>query len=231
MVLQGNEDSKVTKKSVLSAMVLAGLGLASQAADALVLSSGATTDTFSWSYDTGTSVLTGNGSITADGFGTNTLSLLITLNNTSLIGGSGGERLVGFGFGIDPNAASVTFSDTPDGGMRAASFVTNGALVSNVPGVEVCAWGGSNCSGGSNGGIWAGRSDSFTVALGSAGWGSSVTIDPIGLRYQTGYGSFTFSTPGNSVPEPGPTALMTLGLLGFWLRRRLAKTSDSGSTA
>lgn len=223
------------KKSVLSLVALAGLGLASPASFALVLSSGSATDTFSWSYDTGSSVLSGNGSITASGFGTNTLSLFITLNNTSSIGGSGGERLVGFGFGIDPNATSVTFYDTADGGMRAASFVTTGALVSNVPGVEICAWGGSNCSGGSNGGIWAGRSDAFTVALGRSsdmgGWGSSVTIDPIGLRYQTGYGSFTFNTPGNSVPEPGPTALMTLGLLGFWLRRRLARTSNGGSAA
>jgi hypothetical protein len=100
-----------------------------------------------------------------------------------------------------------------------------------VPGVEVCAWGGSNCSGGSNGGIFAGTSDMFNVTLGrSTNW-DSVTIDPIGLRYQTGYGSFTFGTPGNSVPEPGPTALMTLGLLGFWLRRRLARTSNGESAA
>ena len=38
---------------------------------------------------------------------TSQLTLTITLNNTSDIGGQGGQRLSSFGFGIDPNATSV----------------------------------------------------------------------------------------------------------------------------
>lgn len=184
---------------------------------------------FSWSYNTGTSLLTGYGSMTLSGFNSSQLAVNLSLTNTSTLGGIGGERLVGFAFGIDPNATGVGFSDTGDGGMVSASFAS-GALPANVAGVEICAYGGNNCSGGGNGGIYAGASDSFTVLL-SGTWGSSVNIDPIALRYQTGYGSFDFSAGSSSsstsssssgVPEPGSgsLALFGLGLLALGFRQR-----------
>jgi hypothetical protein len=141
---------------------------------------------FSWSYNTGTSMLTGNGSLMVGGFNSSSLTVNVTLNNTSLLGGQGGERLTAFGFGIDPNATSVGFVDANDGGL------VNAVLGQNFPayrGVEICAIGGNTCAGGANGGIFGGASDTFSIVLGGT-WGNSVNIDPIAIKYQTGYGSF-----------------------------------------
>jgi hypothetical protein len=111
--------------------------------------------------------------------------------------------------------------------MRRAGFAT-GTLVSNVAGVEICGWSGPNCSGGSNGGIFAGSSDTFTILL-NGNWGSSVNIDPIGVRYQTGSGSISFEVPpGGNVPAPGPLALFLFGLAGLSARSRF---QSSRSTA
>jgi PEP-CTERM motif-containing protein len=176
---------------------------------------------FSWSYDTGSSTLTGHGSMSVYGFNLPVLVLGISLSNTSLIGGQGGERLTAFGFGIDPDPTWIGFLDLPDGGLTSAT-AASGALPANVDGVEVCAFAGNNCSGGGNGGIFAGNSDSFLVAL-LGDWGSSVNIEPIGVRYQTGYGSFEFpttTTTTTTVPEPSSIALLGIGVLGLALARR-----------
>lgn len=218
------------------AAVTAALATFGASSHAVLISSSTNNPySFSWSYNTGSSLLTGTGLLTLSGFNSSVLSVNVTLNNTSLIGGQGGERLVGFAFGIDPNATSIGFSDANDGGLWNATWAS-GALASNVPGVEICAYGGVNCSGGSNGGIYAGTSDNFTILLGGT-WGSSINIDPIGLRYQTGYGSYTFAAGSSSssggtsgqIPEPASSALAGLGLgllgLGFYRRRKTtAKT-------
>lgn len=218
------------KKAFLGAALFAALGLASGASQAVMLSSasGSNSYSFNWSQAFGSYALTGNGVLTVSGFGTNQLRIEFTLNNTSPNAGQGGDRLTSFGFGIDPNATSVGFSDAADGGMRRAGFVSNGTLVRNVAGVEICGWSGSNCSGGSNGGIWAGNSDTFTVLL-NGNWGSSVNIDPIGVRYQTRTGSISFEVPpGGNVPAPGPLALFLLGIAGLGVRSRF---QSSRSTA
>ena len=178
---------------------------------------------FSWNYDSqsGAGLLTGTGVITVGGFNSSSLTVALTLNNTS---SPSSDRLTSFGFGIDPDATSVTFADLADGGMIGASL---GAIPSLAT-VEVCAFGGQNCAGGGNGGILGGASDSFQLVLAGT-WGSSVNIDPIGFKYQTDFGSFEFTTdrppppPPTSVPEPSTWALFSLGaaLLGLsGLRRR-----------
>jgi hypothetical protein len=214
----------IKPKQNLIALACAALtGLLPVASEAALVS-GATNNphAFSWNYNTGTSLLTGSGSMTLSGVNSSLLSVSVSLANTSAIGGVGGERLVGFAFGIDPNASSLGFADSADGGLRDVSWAS-GALASNVAGVEVCAFGGVNCSGGSNGGIYAGTSDAFTVLLGG-NWGDSVNIDPIGVRYQTGYGAFTFASSSSSgnVPEPATGSLVGLGLgmLGIGIARR-----------
>jgi hypothetical protein len=194
----------------------------SAAGHAVLITSGTNNPlAFSWSFDTGTYLLTGTGSMSVSGFNSTTLNIDIMLSNTAPNLGQGGDRLTAFAFGIDPNATSVSFSDDDTTGMIDADFAS-GALPANVLGVEVCGFGGSNCSGGSNGGIWASTSDTFRIILGGT-WGDSVNVDPIGIRYQTGNGSFTFpatSTPPPTVPEPSSIALLGLGLLGLGLLRR-----------
>jgi len=175
---------------------------------------------FSWSFASGTDLFTGSGSMTLSGFNSSALTIAVWLSNTS---DPSLKPLTSFGFGINPNATMVTFIDNVDGGMV-------GAELDDIPGlamIEVCAFGGSNCAGGSNGGIVGGTSDSFSIVL-AGNWGDSVEIDPIGLRYKTGAGTFEvnpvsarISAP-TAVPEPGTGALALagLGLIGLGLGRR-----------
>jgi len=191
-------------------------GLFSMSSHAVLITNSTPYD-FSWSYSSGAAgLLTGNGSLTVGGFGTSSLTVAVSLSNTST---PASDRLTAFGFGINPNAASVTFADAADGGMINASM----SFIPSLATIEVCAYGGRNCMGGSNGGILGnGGTDSFSLvlrALAGTTWGTSVDIDPIGFKYQTGYGSYEFTT---SVPEPATLSLLGAGLLliGFSRKRK-----------
>jgi len=227
--------TKLSKIAVAAAM----FSLCSATGNATILSSGSDTMNFTWSYDTGgaAGTLTGSGSIVASGFNSSSLLLTVSLSNTSIVLG---DRLTSFGFGIDPNATSVAFSDVADGGMVGASLSSIPSLAT----IEVCAYGGPNCSGGGNGGILPGGSDSFALTLGGT-WGSTVNIDPLGYKFQTALTSYEFTSSSSStsssstsssstsssstssgqssgtIPEPGTVSLLGLGLLGqVWLLRQ-----------
>ena len=200
---------------------------------ALTLSSGTSSGSFSWSFFTPTTPtreLDGTGDVTSSGWGTNTLSLTFTLYNNASVTGTGGDRLTAFGFGIDPNASAVGFSDGNDGGMVDASLSSIPSLAT----IEVCAFGGNNCAGGANGGILAGANDTFTLILTAAsGVWTTANLDPIGFKYQTGTGSYEFTTTtttttttSGDAPEPGSTLTMLgLGLLGLGFSRRFKKAA------
>lgn len=235
------------KKTVCVAAVSALFALFSAIGNATVITSSSNNPLlFTWLYSSAAGDLTGNGSLTLSGFNTPTLTVAVTLANTS---GLSTNRLTAFGFGIDPNATGVSFSDAADGGMIDATL----ASIPSLSQIEVCAYGGQNCAGGGNGGILGGANDSFIMNLTTGtttrirgetiitpgDWGSSVDIAPIGFKYQTGEGSFEFTTSssssgtsgqtssGNTVPEPGVLALLSVGLLGQALlirqRRRRQK--------
>jgi len=207
-----------TLKRAGLAATAAALAFGASPASAVTVSSGDTPLLFTWSYSSSAGLLTGSGSMTVSGWGTSSLTTLIYLSNTS---GLSSNRLTSFGFGINPDATGISFSDTADGGMVNASL----ANIPSLATIEVCAFGGPNCSGGGSGGILGGASDTFSIILAGT-WGTSVDIDPIGFKYQTGAGSFEFTTSsGGSVPEPGTLSLLGLGLLGIGFMRRARKAA------
>jgi hypothetical protein len=189
----------------------------STSSQAIIMMPGDDPYAFTWSYETGDSVgtLEGAGTLEISAWSTTQLTIDVWLYNDSYNDSS--ARLTAFGFGIDPDAASVTFSDDSDGGMVSASL-------DNIPSlalIDVCTWGGNNCNGGSNGGLSPGDSDSFQLLL-AGNWNleTGVDIDPIGFKYQTEPNSYEFTT--TSVPEPSTLLLMATSLagLGFASQRK-----------
>jgi hypothetical protein len=231
-----NPVQNILRMTTLAGALALSLASAGVANATFISSSSNNPLNFSWSFATpnpGSYNLTGTGTLSVSGFNSNLLTVGVTLNNTSPNSGQGGDRLTSFGFGIDPNATGVTFSDAADEGMVDAAL----DFIPSLATIEVCAFGGNNCQGGSNGGIFAGTSDSFSILLAGT-WGNEVDIAPIGFKYQTGNGSFEFTASststtggpasGTTVPEPGMLALLGIGLLGQALilrqrRRNLQK--------
>ncbi|MBI3157208.1 MAG: cistern family PEP-CTERM protein [Burkholderiales bacterium] len=232
-------------RSCLAAVALASFGAGSHA---VIVSSGSNNPLgFSWSYNTGLSLLTGSGSMTVGGFNSSLLSITVSLTNTSSLAGN---NLIAFGFGINSDATSIGFADSDASGIVGASL-SDGTNLGNGVSVEVCVWAAGSCQGDtSTGGIFAGGgTDTFSILLGSTIWGNSVEIDPLGFKYHTGTGPYAFTSTmsgssssgggssgggssgggsSGSVPEPGTgsLALLSLALLGagFALRRERQRT-------
>ena len=196
------------------AIATLGLALASGHASAFFIDNAGDSLNFSWSYAGGGYNLTGAGTMTATALSPGSLTLQILLKNNTTAANGNDARVTAFGLGIDPDATGVTFSDANDGGMINASLDS----IPSLKTIEVCAFGGPNCSGGGNGGIFAnGASDLFSLTVTGA-FANGVTIDPLGYKYQTNHGSFEFGCSttsttgqcggGRTVPEPGSLALL-----------------------
>ena len=193
---------------------------------------------FTISGSSGAYLVTASGTIDITLMEAESLTLQVVLNNAST-----DARLVSWGFGIGPNATSVLFVDDADGGMTSASL----ASIPGLGQIEVCVWGGNNCSGGGNQGLLAGAFDVFDLTL-AGQWDSSVTFDPLGVKFQgRGAGQFSCASGncapaqapggveidtagggsagpsvngGGSAPEPHSLALAALGLLSLVIIRR-----------
>jgi hypothetical protein len=205
-------------------------------AAAIVITSLDTPVAFAITQDIGGGmVLSATGTVrVTSGFNSSSLVMEVILNNASTLNGIpltsiANVRLTGWGFGVDPDATGVTFSDAADAGLIDASLDN----LPSLAGIEVCAWGGNNCSGGANGGIQGGNNDAFALIL-AGHWGNSITFTPLGVRFQTPGGSFDFACPPNcdgvsaqavnAIPEPQTLALVGLGILAlgaFGRRKRI----------
>lgn len=227
----------MSKTRIRDLVVAVSLAVVGSSAQAFVLKTGNLSESGSWSFSTGgvyaDDPLQGTYSITANFVSGSEVDLTITLTNTTVdsadpgISGGKNARLTAFGFGINPDATGVTFFDAQgsDGGMVDAAMDS----IPSLKTIEICAYGGVNCPGGSNGGIYAnGNFDTFVLKLAGT-WDASagVDIDPLGWKYQTNAGSYEFTSSSSGriitsgpVPEPGTLSLLGGAMLAGLFRYR-----------
>lgn len=170
--------------------------------------------------------LTANAKFTVLAFTATTLQFGINIKNTTVLPpGDFNNNVFSFGFNIDPNATSVTATDS-----NGDSVTWEAAIAQNFPSfqtVDVCVWAANGCAGGNiNQGLAVGASDSLTLTLtgnfaAPPGSGNTVVamISDFPLKFQGTWGSY--EVPGNTgccgggdhqVPEPTTLSLAMLGL-------------------
>lgn len=197
---------KMLRKLALTAVAAIGFSVG-QAEASVMLTTNGQNFNFNWNLNTINGPITGNGSMTATGFGTTDLKLSISVTNT------GQGRLGAFAFGINPNATTIV-DQIPGGGANAGTQVGDGsgsdtdslknAVFGTVGGgaaytaIEVCATSGNTCQGGGGTGLSLGQTDAFFMVLQQTSlaiW-TYADVGPLALKYQAVGATQTFG--GNS---------------------------------
>ncbi|OKH37900.1 hypothetical protein NIES2119_12200 [[Phormidium ambiguum] IAM M-71] len=192
-----------------------------------------TLDTVKWLVPAGTKGdsilpvdLTAEASMTVKGLTSNLLTLAITLTNTTTT--SYTSSILGFGFGVSPNATSVKLTNTDGVTIFDSAIIQNGQQ--QFPGgfkqIDLCVYAANNCTGGDvKQGLQSGQSDSFILEIAGSFWNNdlqrnSVTLSDFPLKFQTDAGSFEPA----GVPEPMTVLGSGLALgFGALFKRQVAK--------
>lgn len=135
--------------------------------------------------------LVGNSTWTITNYSSTGFDLSISMKNNTVVSpnyASKDARITAFGFNIDQDMDISKFKK----GTAFLNYGTDTTLPSFGK-VDMCIFGGNNCAGGSNGGLFAGLTDTVSFRLDLADCDDPVknfTLTTFGMKWQTAWGSF-----------------------------------------
>lgn len=171
-------------------------------------------------------------SVTVEAYNATQIVVAFSIQNKTPVATVGNNRMVSFGFDVVPDAQRTitgVSDDSSDWGSTMNDNITNGLTV------DICAWDGSNCSGGGNQGIGENLTEAFRLTIaGTFNTSAPLSLDNFVARFQAAgpqdtsgvLTTYTLDNPDDpgtdpgSIPEPMTLALFGLGLVGLGAARR-----------